>query len=61
MRRVNHKAGFDATSSNCQKTLVSRLGPASNPNRNLPTMNMSDNSIRLFAMTTANNMYLVPY
>ena len=56
--RVSHKVGLEATSNNCQKTLLSRLGPANNPSKNRPTMNMSESSIKLLAMTTASSIGL---
>jgi len=56
--RVIQSAGLEATSSNCQKTLLSRLGPANSPNKNRPTMNISESSIKLLAMTTASNIGL---
>ena len=55
-RRVNQSAGFDATSSSCQKTLVWRLAPASKPRIKRPTMNIRDNSTKLFKITMANNI-----
>jgi type I restriction enzyme R subunit len=54
--RVIQSAGLDATSSNCQNTLLSRLDPASNPSKKRPTMNIRESSIRLLAMTMASNI-----
>jgi hypothetical protein len=49
-------AGLEATSNNCQKTLLSRFDPANNPSKKRPTMNMSESSIKLLAMTMASNI-----
>ena len=54
--RVIYKAGLAAMSKSCQKMLVDFFAPANKPNMNRPTMNIKDSSIKLFKMTTANNI-----
>ena len=54
--RVIYKAGLAAMSKSCQKIFVDFLAPANKPNMNRPTMNIKDSSIKLFKMTSANNI-----